>query len=203
VIVGLIGDRWATAAELAEEIGVPPEEVQAALASLQEMGIVEELSPRSGDGPTEWTNVRKFRRIDGEEWASMPPREREELAATAARLMISDLDLAVRRERLGLRLNEHYTRIALDLDEQGWDEMAAIHLGAFNATEAVRERSRRRLRASGETPSHAHSLQFFMEFPPEGERERRWATRRETGRPPAGATWRHNAGQTSAGHGAL
>ena len=80
-------------------------------------------------------------------------------------MTIAELSDAIRRGSLGRRLDEHHTRLILELDEEGWDELAEIHRAAFNASQTVRAKSERRLRANGGPPIEGRSIQLLFELP--------------------------------------
>jgi AcrR family transcriptional regulator len=165
VINAFLGDRWATAETIAEELGTPVESVAGQLSELEADGLAEKIRPPDSNEQPEWTNTKKFRLIDGEDWAAMTAGERKRLTEDATRMTIAELAEAVRRGSLGRRLDEHHTRLILELDEEGWDELVEIHRAAFNASQAVRVKSEARLRASGGRVIEGRSVQLLFELP--------------------------------------
>jgi AcrR family transcriptional regulator len=164
VIHGLLATRWATAEEVGEEISAPAEEVLASLEELEELGVVERTAPKQAGGSPRWSNLKRHRLLDGEEWEALSERERNELVTGAIEMMVTDMNDALRRRRLGIRLDEHYTRLDFVVDQEAWTEIADIHRAAFHATEVVRELGERRLRKSGEDGIQGRSLQSLFEL---------------------------------------
>lgn len=167
VIISLLGDRWASAEEIADEIGVSVVDVTAQLEELEQDRQVERMDPVDGKGPAEWTNTKRFRVLDRAEWAALTPGERKSVTEKATKALIADLAESMRRGALGTRLDEHHTRLILELDQEGWDELAEIHRAAFNASQAVREKSEERLRKSGGEALAVRSVQLLFEAPDE------------------------------------
>ncbi len=167
VIHNRLGNRWATAEELALEIGIPVGDVTRSLEELEKDDLVERITPLDEGKPIEWKNQKNFRLYEGEDWASLTHEERLGLVADGMRQATLDLAESVRSEFAGRRLDEHYTRLVVELDQEGWDELAAIHAVAFEASQVVRAKSERRLRETGETAITARAMQFLFELPDE------------------------------------
>jgi hypothetical protein len=78
---------------------------------------------------------------------------------------IASLDDTEPEGTVGRRFDEHHTRLTLELDEEGWSEMAEIHRAAFKASLAVKAKSERRAREAGSTRIVGRSVQYLFEFP--------------------------------------
>jgi AcrR family transcriptional regulator len=163
----LLGARWATAEELAAELGRSVASVEKELEELGDEGLAERIVPLDKAKPTEWTNSKMFRLIDGEDWAALTVDERRRFLNEVTHHAISDLYASLRNGRFGRRLDEHHTRLVLEVDEEGWGEIAQIHRAAFNATQAVKERSRERLRNGSGEAILGRSIQLLFEVRPE------------------------------------
>lgn len=166
LINSMLGSRWATAEEIADELGASATEITRELEELEREGLVERIVPLDDKKATEWTNTRLFRMMDGENWTSLTPDERRRVTSDGVRLLVSELAEGLRRQTFGHRLDEHHTRLIIELDEQGWGEIAEVHRAAFNATQSVKERSDRRLRQSGGGELiTGRSVQLLFELP--------------------------------------
>lgn len=161
----MLGNRWATAQEVADEIDAPVAEISALLEQLEKDGLIERLVAADGSKPDEWANVKLFRVIDGEDWEALTPEERQRFTIDSARLAIADLEQVMRQTPPQRRLDEHHTRVTLELDEEGWAEIAEIHRAAFNASQVVRTKSEKRLRQHGGDVIKGRSMQYLYEFP--------------------------------------
>jgi hypothetical protein len=166
VVQSMLGARWIGAAGLAEELGAPVEEIAGYLVELEADGLVESMVLPGGE-ETEWTAAKRFRVIDGEDWAALTDEERRDIASTVVRFISSDLDEGLQAGSFGLRLDEHHTRLMVELDQAGWTEMAEAHRAAYEASQAIRVGSERRLRKSGEKGIVGRSVQVLFELPEE------------------------------------
>jgi DNA-binding Lrp family transcriptional regulator len=164
-IQSMLGERWATADELATEIGVSKKRIVADLEELEKDGAVERIVPLDEAKPTEWANTKVFRLIDDENWASLTPEERRDFTESFIRIAIADL-VRMQDEVSGRRLDEHYTHLKLDLDQEGWTEMMAIHRAAFEASQVTKAKSEKRIRETGGTVIPGRSVQVLFELPP-------------------------------------
>ncbi len=164
-ITSMLGARWATVAEIAAELGRPESEVLADLEGLRGEGLSERIDHPGDEKPSEWTNTKRAREIDIEKWALLTADERRDLVADATHLTLGDLSGVIENKELVRRLDEHHTRLLLEVDEQGWIELGEIHQAAFNASKTVRARSERRLRDGEGKTIVGRSIQLLLEVP--------------------------------------
>jgi AcrR family transcriptional regulator len=163
VITSMLGDRWATAEEIGGELGTPVGEIVRELEELEAEGLVEHIDSVDDAKPAEWTNAKFFRLIDGDDWAALTVEERRRFLREAARLAIDDLNASLGGDTYGRRLDEHHIRMVVELDEEGWKEFGEIHRAAFNASQAVQEKSRKRVAESGGKMTVGRSIQLLFE----------------------------------------
>ncbi len=160
-----LGARWASAEELADELSRSVVDVAAILASLEESGLVERIVPVDPSKPIEWSNSKKYHLLDGAEWEMLTPEERRSTAEDVCRTIVSHLSQALQRETLGRRIDEHLTSVVVEVDQEGWAEIAEIHRAAFDAIQAAREKSKERMRKEGGEMITGHSMQSLFEMP--------------------------------------
>lgn len=164
IVHGMLGSGWVTADQIAEEIGATEESVIADLESLEKDGLVERISPLEKGEPTEWINTRMHRLVDGDDWAGLTPEERQQFILNATRRAMSQIK-RLESESLGRRLDEQYTSLHLELDEEGWSELGTIQRIAFDATQKVQKESARRLRKSEKPMVSGFCIQLLFEAP--------------------------------------
>jgi AcrR family transcriptional regulator len=165
-VIMLLATRSVSADELAEQLEMTPAAVTELLEGLEAAEQVERIRPRGPDGPVEWTNRKNLRQLESEDLEVLEIEERRKLTAGLLDSVRGDLDLAEASGVVIERPDQHITRLQLAVDQQGWEELAALHRSAFEATRLIQEQSRRRLRDSGETPFEARSDQVLFTPPP-------------------------------------
>ena len=85
-----------------------------------------------------------------EEWEELSLDERRRLVAWVLELIGADAGDALEAETLGLRGEEHVSRVVALVDERGWRELARIQDDALHAILAVKAESAERLDERGE-----------------------------------------------------
>jgi AcrR family transcriptional regulator len=164
-LLSLVAHQMATTTEiLADTLGTPAEEIASYLRQLEEEGLIEEAEGED-DKPGEWVASKRYRLLDGDEWAAMSMVERDEAAADAVRQMSADIDAALATGTMNRRLDMHLSRLLMTVDEQGWLELVAIHRDALEASQAVRIESLKRLRETKAPVLHLTSIQGLFEMP--------------------------------------
>jgi AcrR family transcriptional regulator len=158
--------RNASARALAREIGVPEEEVRTQIGHLEEAGLVVPIEAGAkGDGTasTEIFYRANTDWIEMSHWEQMGRPQRQAISAQIVRLVTADLDRAVEDGTLDARVDRHLTRLPVELDEQGWRELMAIHHQTFIASLAIQDESAERLQRSGDPGIRGNSVQALFE----------------------------------------
>jgi hypothetical protein len=75
----------------------------------------------------------------------------------------ADLDRAVEDGTLDARPDRHLTRLPVELDEQGWRQLMAIHHQTFIASLAIEAESAERLQRTGNPRIRGNSVQALFE----------------------------------------
>jgi AcrR family transcriptional regulator len=167
MVTSMLGGRVSTAEEIAEELGRPIGEIRGDLEELETEGLIEPIVPIDEAKPTEWTNTKSYRLLDGDDWAALTVDERQSLLKEAARLAAEDLNASLVHDTFGRRLDEHHTRMVVEMDEEGWKELGEIHRATFNASQAVLEKSRKRIAENGGEVILGRSIQILFEASPD------------------------------------
>jgi hypothetical protein len=163
-VLSILASRWASAEVLARELDAPVEEIRRYLEELEVDELVERIAAEDLEGEPEWANRKDFRSYDEEELAALTLEERQARRSYMLRSSMLNLSEGLQQHSFDFRLDEHLTHIPLEVDEQGWKELAQIHRSAYDASEVVKIKSERRLRDSGESGIVARSLQLFFEL---------------------------------------
>jgi DNA-binding transcriptional ArsR family regulator len=163
-----VGERpGVTIGQIATRIGESPRRVRHQVERLLEAGLL------LVEGETTRRNARErhYRAvalpvIETEEGAQWTDEHRRRTSLSVLRTIVADLDLAVGAESIGTRRGNAVVRIPGEVDGQGWDEIAAILLGAIRRIEDVMVGSFRRLAAGGNVGSEVNSALFLFEGAP-------------------------------------
>jgi hypothetical protein len=89
-----------------------------------------------------------------EEWARFTGPKRRNLSKAVWQGMAARVDGAMLERTFDSRPDRHLTWSALDLDEQGWDEITAELAESFHRIRRIRHAAARRLRESSQIPIH-------------------------------------------------
>jgi AcrR family transcriptional regulator len=164
-LLALLAHNPISAAALAEEVNLEVAKVTTYLEELEAGGVVERAGTERPGDPVEWLSSRDFRPFEIEEWATMTLEERDQNTDLVLRGSAADLAEALSAGSLNQRLEVHFSRLRVTLDEQGWKELCAIHLDTVHASQRIQAESVKRLRDSGEKPIYGSSNQTLFELP--------------------------------------
>ena len=84
------------------------------------------------------------------EFEQMPSARRRLLSRISFQGLIARVDSAMRARTFDARTDRHLTWMPMQLDEQGWEEIAAALAGCYGEVEQIRHDSKDRLASSGE-----------------------------------------------------
>lgn len=168
--LGVFAVRPASTKEIAAELEESVSAVWYHVDKLRALGCIELVESKKRRGATEHfyrATVRHF--FDDESWASIPKRNRLEIAIGILRLISGDLDEAVQGDALDT-VDNHLSRSLLNLDRVGWDESRTVLDNALEELLQIRERSTERMAKSGEKPIRVSAAIMQFELPPRTER---------------------------------
>jgi len=160
-------DAGVSIRQLSERVREPSRRVRYHLDALLEVGLVGIASRRSRRGV-----VERFYRIELMPW--LTTEELDEYDEDQARQMsvqilkaiLGDASLAVGAKVFGLRSGHIVVRIPGEVDDQGWEELGSLQVRALHESQAVLQRSRDRLKSTGDDPISALVALLLFEVPP-------------------------------------
>jgi DNA-binding transcriptional ArsR family regulator len=138
---------------------------------LKELGCVELIETVPRRGATEHIyRATKRHMFTVEEWETIAPHDRAPITANVLRLISEDTGRAFAEGKIDELPDNHLSRTALQLDEEGWGEVVEILERTLGEIQEVNERSAERTSTSGE--ELASSRVMIMQFPigPDGAR---------------------------------
>lgn len=110
-----------------------------------------------GTAPVEFTSA---------EFDRMSEEQRQLLSRTSLQALIARADGAMRAGTFDARTNRHLIWMAIELDEQGWEEFAAAQDDCFERVKRIHTESKDRLARSGERAIPATYGALGFESPP-------------------------------------
>jgi len=138
---------------------------------LKELGCVELVETVPRRGATEHIyRATKRHMFTKEEWEAIEPHDRAPITANVLRLISEDTERAYIEGKMDEMPDNHLSRTALELDEEGWEEVVGILERALEEVQEANVRSAERSSTSGE--SLESSRVMIMQFPigPDGSR---------------------------------
>jgi hypothetical protein len=134
---------------------------------LRHAGALEVVEQNPRRGSTELVCRASVRaHFTDEQWAKLPLRERQALSLFVLHELIARAKSALHYGTFDSRVDRHLSWLAMETDEQGWSEMAAVMNGMLDTVTEIHSESKERLEASGEQPIRATWGQLHFESPP-------------------------------------
>lgn len=168
LLFNLTDSPRASAKQLAERVEEPPSKVRYHLRKLREAGLVGIEDEESRRGVVE-RYYRALQRpvIWEEDEVGLGDAQKRALSVEILRLILADAARSISAGTFIGRDDRCLTRTWAEVDEEGWRELAKIHLETLAAVQAAVNRSGERLSRSGEEPIRAVSDLLFFEYPPD------------------------------------
>ena len=176
-ILEVLNERSMSVSQFVDEgliedlVGRPRDKAISALAyhfrALREAGAIEIVEQNPRRGSTELVCRACARaHVTDEEWAELPLHQRQALSRVMLNSLIARAESAVHHNSFDSRLDRHIAWLAMEIDEQGWSELAALLNGVLDTVTEIQNESSERLATSGEQPIRAAWGQLHFESPP-------------------------------------
>jgi DNA-binding transcriptional ArsR family regulator len=127
-VVTLLNERVATAAQISGELDIPEPEVVSHLDVLLDNDAIEASDGDPDDDTAYRATIRPF--LDDAHWAELPVEVRRALFAQNIRQIVEHLAPALAEDGFD-DLKTHVSLTRIDLDRQGWDEVADLLAGVL------------------------------------------------------------------------
>ena len=127
-IVTMLNERVATAAQISGELAIPQPEVDSHLDVLLENDAIEASDGDPDDDTSYRATIRPF--LDDAHWAELPIDVRRTLFAQNIRQIVEHLAPALAEDGFD-DPKTHVSLTRIDLDGQGWDEVADLLAGVL------------------------------------------------------------------------
>jgi AcrR family transcriptional regulator len=163
--LALLKERQASVADISQQIDAPIERVRRIVEELKAADLLEEAEERGladADGILYRTSPVL---LEDERWAQLSLAERQEISTGISHLITAEIDQALEAGTFDARIDRYLTHTPVRVDEQGWQELMAIHDEAFRASREAQERSAKRLERDGKAGIDGRSVQVLFEMP--------------------------------------
>jgi DNA-binding transcriptional ArsR family regulator len=162
----ILAERTASPVEIAGEIGKDVGHVGYHVRKLQEMNLIELVDERPVRGAVEHfyrAIVRPFV-VEGE-FADQPVEQREIFTRHILQLHVTDVARAMDEHTFDERPNRWLIRTPLVVDEEGFDELSALHAEIYERTLDIQARSDERRTGTDDGGIPTMSTTMFFETP--------------------------------------
>jgi DNA-binding transcriptional ArsR family regulator len=150
--------------QIAARLDESPSRVRRQLQALEKNGLVEVVSRRNRRGGVEYLySATTEPSLWGDEGGVVSPEQQRAAALEILRLVLSDATAAVRAGTFGSGPGHSEVRAWGEVDQEGWEELAAIHLRACKEVKAALAAAGERVRETGAERRAATSTMFLFE----------------------------------------
>ena len=140
-----LGDRTASPSEIAAEIGAPLTNVSYHVRKLRALGLIKLVRKTPKRGVVEhYYSAKRRREVSDSAWAQTPTIVKRALNQPVVESTVQLLSAAADTGGFD-RSDMHFTRRHVDVDEQGWKEMAAVLAGTLGELKRIEEEALARL----------------------------------------------------------
>lgn len=162
----ILAERTASPVEIAQEIGKDVGHVGYHVRKLQELNLIELVDERPVRGAVEHF-YRAIARpiVDEKEFAEQKIEEREVFTRYFLQLHVTDIARAMDEHTFDQRPNRWLVRTPMVVDEQGFDELAALHAEIYERTLDIQARSDERRTGTEDEGISTMSTNMFFEMP--------------------------------------
>jgi DNA-binding transcriptional ArsR family regulator len=163
----ILAERTASPVEIAQEIGKDVGHVGYHVRKLQELNLIELVDERPVRGAVEhFYRAIERPHIKEKEFAAQTIEEREAFTRYLLQLHVADLSRAMDQHTIDVRTNRWIMRLPMVVDEEGFDELAALHAELYERTLDIQARSDERRTGTNDEGIQTMSTNMFFEMPP-------------------------------------
>jgi DNA-binding transcriptional ArsR family regulator len=150
--------------QIAARLGEPGRRIRHHLEALEKAGLVDVMPRRNRRGGVEYlystAATPYLSRVEG---GTVTAEQERAIAIQILRLVLAEASAAVRAGTFDSHTGHGEARAWGEVDEQGWDDLAAIHLRACEEVEAAFAAARERVREKGGEATPVTSAMFLFE----------------------------------------
>jgi hypothetical protein len=151
-LMGILSYRDISPSQFARLRGEPVSNVNHHFEMLKKLDCIELAYTRPNRGSVEHIYRRTATVVfDDDGWLEMPDEARRVVASSIVRDLFGRMSQAIQSGTFTARKDTHITWRPVNLDEQGWNEVATILTSTFHAVGEAEVRAAKRLVESGES----------------------------------------------------
>jgi DNA-binding transcriptional ArsR family regulator len=148
----LLNQKVSSPSELAEELDEPLGNVSYHMRFLADLNMVKLVRTEPRRGAVEhYYEALEPPLISDDDWAQLPVALRRSLSDSTLSQIARDLKGAAKEGGFD-RKNIHVSRVALTLDEEGWDELSQLLSDVMDRARRLQEQSNKRAKRAEGTP---------------------------------------------------
>lgn len=165
MIATVLGERPASAVELAQMVELPVEQVRYHLRMMVKRGVIELAERKRTRGTVE----QFYRAPEGviirqAALSKLTSEEQRRIAANFLKVCFREATRALVATPVPVRDDDQLARVPMIVDEEGWDELALIHRETFERVQRLKVRIEKRVEGSdGEGFRIVSLLMLFQE----------------------------------------
>jgi len=162
----ILAERTASPVEIAQEIGKDVGHVGYHVRKLQELNLIELVDERPVRGAVEHF-YRAIKRpiVHEKEFAEQTIEEREVFTRYILQCHVTDVARAMDEHTFDARSNRWILRLPMVVDEEGFEELAALHAEIYERTLDIQARSDERRTGTEDEGISTMSTTMFFETP--------------------------------------
>jgi DNA-binding transcriptional ArsR family regulator len=167
IMVCLAEGEDLTAKQIAARSNTPLRSVRHHLSGLEKGGVVVRTAGEKRRGVHQfYYRLAIPPRLAAEEMKALDPAQRLRVSTEALKNSFSDVSASLAAGVFDRRVDRCLTYLRANVDEQGWAELARLHLQTWEEAERVKAECAERLRSGGAEPIRAASTVMWFELPP-------------------------------------
>lgn len=162
----ILAERTASPVEIAQEIGKDVGHVGYHVRKLQELNLIELVDERPVRGAVEHFYRAIVRpSVVEEAFAEQPQEKREIFTRHILQLHVTDIARAMDEHKFDERPNRWLVRLPMVVDDEGFEELAALHAEMYERTLDIQASSNERRAGTDDEGISTMSTTMFFETP--------------------------------------
>src|ERR1700759_2209491 len=162
----ILAERVASPAEIARELQLDVSKVGYHVSALAEANLIEEIGSRPVRGAVEhFYRAVQLPVVDNDQMGEYSEAERRIVAETILSIHAANAAHSLEDGTYLKRTDSHLTRLAFNIDEEGWGEATAAYMELYERIFEIQEAAAARMQDGEEKPFRVVSFQSLFEIP--------------------------------------
>jgi len=162
----ILAERVASPAEIARQLHLDVSKVGYHVNALADANLIEEIRNRPVRGAVEhFYRAVQLPIVSNEQEEAFSEEERRVVAETILSIHAANAAHSLEEGTFLERPDHHLTRLAFNVDEEGWNEATAAYMELYDRIFEIQEAASERMRDGDENPFRVVSFQSLFEIP--------------------------------------